>query len=70
MLTIFAVSDATIVHTLVSNDLRRLMPAEPRLRGVASMDLMGPVLDRLATHLGLTPRQLLSIQEQARGPAW
>jgi hypothetical protein len=46
-----------IVHTLVSNDLRRLMLAESRAHGVESMDLIGPVLDRLVTRLGLTPRQ-------------
>jgi regulator of PEP synthase PpsR (kinase-PPPase family) len=49
--------ESLIVHTLVSYDLRRLMLAECRSRGVESMDLMGPVLDRLVTLLGLTPRQ-------------
>lgn len=49
--------ESLIVHTLVSNALRRLMLAESRAHGVESMDLMGPVLDRLVTHLGLTPRQ-------------
>jgi hypothetical protein len=46
-----------IVHTLVSNDLRRLMLAQSRANGVDSMDLMGPMLDRLVTHLKLPPRQ-------------
>lgn len=46
-----------IVHTLVSNELRRLMPAECRRLDVDSLDLMGPVLDRPATHLGLTPKE-------------
>jgi regulator of PEP synthase PpsR (kinase-PPPase family) len=46
-----------IVHTLVSNELRRLMLRESRSCGVDSMDLMGPVLDRLVTHLKLAPRQ-------------
>ncbi len=49
--------DSLIIHTLVSNHLRQLMLAEARLRGVDSMDLIGPVLDRLATHLKITPRQ-------------
>ncbi len=49
--------ESFIVHTLVSNDLRRLMLAEARSRGVEAMDLMGPVLDRLVTRLKLTPRQ-------------
>jgi len=52
-----AEQESLIVHTLVSNELRRRMLAESRVRGVNSMDLMGPVLDRLATHLKLTPRQ-------------
>jgi regulator of PEP synthase PpsR (kinase-PPPase family) len=52
-----AQQESLIVHTLVSNDLRRLMLAESRSHDVDSMDLMGPVLDRLATHLKLTPRQ-------------
>ncbi len=46
-----------IVHTLVSSQLRRRMLAECRSLGVDSMDLMGPVLDRLVNHLRLTPRQ-------------
>ncbi len=45
-----------IVHTLVSHDLRRLMLSESRSREVDSMDLMGPMLDRLVTHLRLPPR--------------
>lgn len=49
--------DSMILHTLVSDDLRRLMLAESRLYGVDAMDLMGPVLDRLATHLRLTPQE-------------
>ncbi len=49
--------DSLILHTLVSDDLRRLMLAESRLHGVDSMDLMGPVLDRLARHLRLTPQE-------------
>ena len=46
-----------ILHTLVSDELRSLMLAESRSHGVDSLDMMGPVLDRLATHLGLTPQQ-------------
>ncbi len=49
--------ESFIVHTLVSHELRRLMLAESRAHGVESMDLMGPVLDRLVTYLGLSPRQ-------------
>ena len=49
--------DSLILHTLVSDELRRLMLAESRSRGVDAMDVMGPVLDRLAKHLRLTPRE-------------
>ncbi|MDA2933401.1 kinase/pyrophosphorylase [Acidobacteria bacterium AH-259-D05] len=49
--------DSVIVHTLVSDELRSLMLAESRSHGVDAMDLMGPVLDRLATHLKLTPQE-------------
>jgi regulator of PEP synthase PpsR (kinase-PPPase family) len=49
--------DALILHTLVSDELRRLMLAESRALGVDALDLMGPVLGRLATHLRLTPQE-------------
>jgi regulator of PEP synthase PpsR (kinase-PPPase family) len=48
---------AIILHTLVSDELRDLMLAQARKRGVDAMDLMGPVLDRLARHLKLTPQE-------------
>lgn len=46
-----------IVHTLISYDLRRLMLAESRSHSVDSMDLVGPMLDRLVSHLKVMPRQ-------------
>lgn len=46
-----------ILHTLVSDELRAAMLAEARQHNVDSMDLMGPVLDRLAYHLKLTPQE-------------
>ena len=49
--------DSVILHTLVSDELRRLMLAESRSQGVDAMDLMGPVLDRLAMRLKLTPQE-------------
>jgi regulator of PEP synthase PpsR (kinase-PPPase family) len=49
--------DSMIIHTMVSNELRQKMLDEARLHGVDAMDLMGPVLDRLATHLHLTPQE-------------
>ena len=49
--------DSLILHTLVSDELRHLILAESRSQGVDTMDLLGPVLDRLATHLRLTPQE-------------
>jgi regulator of PEP synthase PpsR (kinase-PPPase family) len=49
--------DCVIIHTMVSNELRQEMLEEARLHGVDAMDVMGPVLDRLATHLHLTPQE-------------
>jgi len=46
-----------ILHTLVSDELRRLMRVESRAHGVDAMDLMGPVLDRLSFRLNLTPQE-------------
>jgi regulator of PEP synthase PpsR (kinase-PPPase family) len=53
-----------IVHTLVSNDLRRLMLTESRLHGLDSLDVLGPALDRLATHLKLTPQEKPGLFQQ------
>ena len=50
-----AAQHALIVHTLVSDELRRLMLEEARLQDVDAMDLMGPMLDRLASRLHVTP---------------
>lgn len=52
-----AVRRCLVVHTLVSEELRRAMTAEARLNGVDALDLMGPVLERLASHLHLLPSQ-------------
>jgi regulator of PEP synthase PpsR (kinase-PPPase family) len=49
--------ESIILHTLVSDELRRLMLAESRLHGVDSLDAIGPMLDRIATHLRLTPQE-------------
>jgi regulator of PEP synthase PpsR (kinase-PPPase family) len=46
---------ALVIHTLVSNELRRTMLEEARLRNVDAMDIMGPLLDRLAARLRLSP---------------
>jgi regulator of PEP synthase PpsR (kinase-PPPase family) len=48
---------ALVLHTLVSAELRRLMLRQCRLRNVDAMDLMGPVLERLSVHLGISPKE-------------
>ncbi len=53
-----------VLHTLVADELRRVMLAEARAVGIDSMDLMGPVLDRLATHLRLTPQEKPGLFQQ------
>ena len=46
---------AMIVHTLVSSDLRQAMFEEGKRHNVATLDLMGPLLDRLSDLLGASP---------------
>lgn len=57
---------AWILHTLVTDRLRRLMLAECRRLGVDAMDLMGPVLDRLTVALHAEPREQPGLFEQLR----
>jgi len=52
-----AAGGAIIVHTLVSSTLRRQILDESRRRGVDVLDMLGPVLERLATHLGAAPSE-------------
>jgi [pyruvate, water dikinase]-phosphate phosphotransferase / [pyruvate, water dikinase] kinase len=49
--------EALIIHTLVSDELRRQMRSESRQCGVDSLDLMGPILERLTTHLKVEPQE-------------
>lgn len=44
-----------IVHTLVSNELRRVMLRTGRLHNVETIDLMGPLLSRLSHQLAVSP---------------
>jgi regulator of PEP synthase PpsR (kinase-PPPase family) len=44
-----------IVHTLVSDELRQVMLRTGRLHNVETIDLMGPLLARLAQQLAVTP---------------
>jgi regulator of PEP synthase PpsR (kinase-PPPase family) len=53
-----------IVHTLVSDELRRLILIESRLHGVDSLDVLGPMLERLAVHLRLTSQQKPGLFQQ------
>ncbi len=46
---------ALIVHTLVSADLRQAMFEEGRRHHVHTLDLMGPLLERLSDLLGIPP---------------
>ena len=59
-----AAGESLILHTLVSDELRRLMVSETRLHGVDSLDMMGPILDRLARHLKLTPQEKPGLFQQ------
>jgi regulator of PEP synthase PpsR (kinase-PPPase family) len=55
---------ALILHTLVSDEMRHTMLEEARLHGIDAMDLIGPVLDRLATRLQLTPQEKPGLFQQ------
>ena len=46
-----------VFHTLVSDSLRRIMLEQCRLGGIDALDMLGPVLERLARHLSLTPAE-------------
>jgi regulator of PEP synthase PpsR (kinase-PPPase family) len=56
--------DSLILHTLVSDDLRRVMLSESRAHGVDAMDLMGPLLDRLTHHLQVSPQEKPGLFQQ------
>lgn len=50
-------NQAVIIHTLVSDDLRRMMRQEARTHGVDALDIMGPVLERLTVRLQIAPQE-------------
>jgi regulator of PEP synthase PpsR (kinase-PPPase family) len=52
-----AAETSVIFHTLVSDHLRRVMLEQCRLHGVESLDMLGPVLERLAARLKLSPQE-------------
>lgn len=49
--------NSLIMHTLVSDELRRVMRQEARTHGVDALDIMGPILERLSVHLKLVPQE-------------
>jgi regulator of PEP synthase PpsR (kinase-PPPase family) len=59
-----AAGESLILHTLVSDELRGLMVSETRLHGVDALDMMGPILDRLARHLKLDPQEKPGLFQQ------
>jgi len=46
---------AAIVHTMVDGELRQALIRQAEEQGVTAIDLMGPLIDRLAAALGQTP---------------
>lgn len=52
-----AASGGFIVHTLVSDRLRQIMLESGRLRNVETIDLMGPLLDRLSQLVAKSPAE-------------
>jgi len=44
-----------IIHTLVSDDLREILLDEGRINNIETIDLMGPLLDRLSQQLSVSP---------------
>jgi regulator of PEP synthase PpsR (kinase-PPPase family) len=50
-----AAEHALLVHTLVDSELRGLLLAEAAARDVATVDLIGPLLDELTARLGEEP---------------
>ena len=52
-----AISGGFIVHTLVSDRLRQIMLESGRLNNVETIDLMGPLLDRLSRLVATSPAE-------------
>ncbi len=58
------VQPSLILHTLVSDELRKMMLEEARLHHVDALDMLGPLLDRLAALLKLTPQEMPGLFEE------
>jgi [pyruvate, water dikinase]-phosphate phosphotransferase / [pyruvate, water dikinase] kinase len=61
-----ASQQALLVHTLVSDELRRIMLEEARKHNLDAMDIMGPMLDRLSTRLAISPQEKPGLLSQLR----
>jgi hypothetical protein len=59
-----AAQPSLILHTLVSDELRKAMLEEARLRHVEAFDMLGPLLDHLAALLKLTPQEMPGLFEE------
>lgn len=59
-----AAQDAFLVHTLVSDELRGIILHESRQAGVDALDMLGPVLERLARHLRIAPQEKPGLFQQ------
>lgn len=53
-----------ILHTLVSDELRKTMFDQARLGNVEALDMLGPLLERLAAVLSLTPQEMPGLFEE------
>lgn len=49
--------NALVVHTLVSNELRQVILHLGRRHNVETIDLLGPLLDRLSSQLAVSPAE-------------
>lgn len=59
-----AAQPSLLLHTLVSDNLRATMLEEARLHGVEAFDMLGPLLERLARLLELTPQEKPGLFEE------
>lgn len=56
-----AESNALIVYTIVSPDIRTILAEQAKLRGVMCVDLIGPLLAGLAGHFGYEPKSIAGL---------
>ena len=55
---------ALVVHTIGMRTLRDLATYETERLGIPTLDLLGPILNKLSTHLGLAPYNLPGLLHQ------